>query len=1157
MKRKSVFFVLSIACLTTSAWSQEARGTILGRVTDPQDAVVPNAAVKVSNLATGLTSSLTSNEQGNYLAPYLPLGQYRITAEARGFKRTVRDVVEVRLNDRLEVNLVLQVGEVTETVTVAAETPLLETATASTGQVVDARRVAQLPIPHGEPYALIGSTTGAAFTGDPALDRPFEPSHIANYAMGGARGLRNELTLDGAPAGASTANPREVSASFVPPIDIVAEMKVQTAAFDASVGQTEGGAVSLSLKSGSNQFHGTAYYNKLAPELNANLFFANRNAQPIADFDYNRWGASATGPVLLPKIYDGHNRTFYMYGYEGIKETRPRGSVLTVPTAVQKTGDLSGLLRLGAKYQIYDPFTRTAAAAGRFQELPIPGNVIPANRISPIATNSLKFYKEPNVAGTVDGGNNLSQPNLPEVADYYTHTWRLDHNVTQNWRTFGRVNWYNRASTYSNHFGNISTGEHFWFHSVGAAFDHVYTINPTLVMNLRYGYNRFIRHISRNPASLGFDLTSLGLPKSYNDSIPPDLRRFPHFNPSGYYATNGSILWRPQDTHQYIAAFDKVSGSHALKFGAEFRLYTKNQINPDINSTGQIAFNETYTRGPLDNSPIAPRGQGLASMLLGVTTGGGVERRASLAERNTMWAFHFQDDWKITRKLMLILGLRYEVESPLQERYNRTVRGFDPAASLAIAAQAQANYARNPTPEVPAAQFRVAGGVTFAGIGGQREGVWNRDANNFMPRLGLAYQLNPKTVIRGGYGVFFSFMGVRRGDVIQTGYSFTTNLVPTLDSGLTFIANLANPFPTGVTEPPGASLGAATFLGQDITFFEPNVLTPYGQRWQFSIQRELPGRIVLETTYMGNRGTKIEVNRNLNAVPLQYLSTSPARDDVRNSYLTQNLPNPFVSLLPGTGRNGTNVGRSALLVAYPQFTGVTVNNNQGYSTYHAFSLELDKRFSRGYTVQAGYTFSKFMEATGYLNGADQGPAYTISDQDIPHRLSMSFIYELPFGKGKSLLSSAPRGLSAIISGWQVQGIHVRQMGQALGFGNMLFYGDIKSIALPRDQRTIDRWFDTSKFERSTTRALVNNARVAPLRYSGIRGPGGNNWDLSAIKYTNINERFKVEIRGEFLNAFNHPLFANPSTDQYNTAFGTIVNTRGYARRIQLGIKLIY
>jgi hypothetical protein len=1166
MTKASCLFLLIVILLTTGlCFSQDARGTIVGRVTDAQDAVIPNVSVKLTNVATGITATVSSNEHGNYQAPYLPLGMYRVTAEAKGFKKLVRENVEVRVNDRLEINLVLQVGEVTESVNVSAETPLLETTSASTGQVIDMRRVAELPIAHGEPYALMASATGAAFTGDPALDRPFEPSHIANYAIGGARGLRNELTLDGAPSGASTANPREVSASFVPPIDIVGEMKVQTIALAASVGQTEGGAVNMTLKSGTNQFHGTGYYNKLAPELNANLFFSNRQGLPIAPLEYNRWGTSATGPVMLPR-YNGRNRTFYMYGYEGIKEVRTRGGVTSVPTAEQRTGDLSGLLRLGNSYQIYDPFTRRAVAGGRFEESPIPGNLIDKSRISPIATNILKYYALPNVAGTPDGGNNLSQPNQPEQANYYSHSWRLDHNITDRWRTFGRFNWYNRNSTYSDWFGNEATEEWFWFHAVSGGFDHVYTFSPTLVMNLRYGYNRFIRHIARKPSSLGFDLTSLGFPKSWNDAIPADIRRFPNIDINGYYATNGSVLWRPQDTHEYAVAFDKILGSHSIKVGSDFRLYFKNQINPDINSTGRLIFDTTYTRGPLDNAAASGRGQGLAAFLLGVlSNGGGVERRATFAEKNNMWAFHVQDDWKITRKLTLNLGLRYETESPLEDRWNRSVRGFDPTAQLAITAAAQTAYGRNPTPEVPASAFRVLGGLTFAGVNGQPSGVWNRDSNNIMPRIGLAYSLNNKTVIRTGYGIFYTFMGVRRGDVIQSGYSFTTQVNATQDSGLTFLANIANPFPNGIIEPPGASQGVNTFVGTGVSFFEPNIKTPYGQRWHFSIQRELPSRMMFEASYMGDRGVALETTRDLNAIPLQYLSRTPTRDNTTNAYNTANVANPFAGLVPQQpGRNGVNIQRQELWRAFPQFTSVSLNTNQGYSTYHSLAVRIDKRFSRGYTFQAGYTFSKFLEATGYLNGADPMPVYTISDQDYPHRVNLSFIYELPFGKGRAILGTAPRGVNALVAGWQVQGLYVWQSGPALGFGNSIFFGsNINDIVLPTDQRNIDRWFNTQLFENardysgSTNRQLVNSVRTMSPRFGGIRGPNPVNWDLSALKNTKITEKLDMQIRGEFLNAMNHPFFAAPNTDPANTAFGTIVNTRGYARRIQLGIKLIY
>ncbi len=1157
---KSYVVVVLMACLLSAAVTaraQEARGTILGRVTDSSGAVIPGASVKITNTSTGITTSLVTNDQGNYQAPFLIPGIYRVSAEIAGFKRFLRDGIELRVDDRLEVDIALSVGEVTETVTVVGDSPLLETASASLGQVVDSRRVAELPLPHGNPYHLIQLASGVAFARSLTLDRPFEPTHIVGYSMDGVRSNRSEVTLDGVP-NTSTANPSEVISSYVPPADVIAEFKVQTAPFDASVGQTEGGVINVSLKSGTNNFHGTAYFVKMHPALTANLFFANRSGQPRGDFTYNRWGTMAGGPVIFPKLYNGRNRTFYMYGYEGIHETRPRGSTLTVPAEKQRAGDFSDLLRLGSQYQIYDPTTRRAVAGGRFQSDPLPGNIIRPERISPIAKNILSYFALPTAPGTADGRNNLPLPNEPEPITYYTHTFRLDHNLSDRHRTFSRVNVYKRDSNYNNWFHNLTTGQWFQFLSRGAAFDDVYSFSPTFVMNVRYGYNRFVRTFDAHPQSRGFDLTTLGLPAAYNNAIDPAIRRFPQITVSGYSGTYNGTLWRPTDTHTFTSALDKVMGGHSLKFGMEYRVYRENQYNYDNVSTGNLDFGANWTRGPLDNSPASPIGQGLASLLLGLPTGGFVDRRSSYAEQSTAWSLYGHDDWKITRRLTLTLGLRYEIEGPLTERFNRSIRGLDFNAVLPIEGQVKANYARNPTPEVPPDQFRVRGGLTFAGVGGLPRTLWERDKNNFMPRIGFAYSVAKKTVLRGGYGVYFSFLGTRRGDVIQSGFSQRTNLIPSLDGGLTFVAALANPFPNGIQEPPGTSLGPMTFAGQSVTFFNTRPLAPYMQRWQVSIQRELPHRIVADIGYVGNRGTHIETNRNLNALPIQYLSRTGVRDEATINYLSANLPNPFNPLLPGTGRAGTLISRSDLLRAYPHFTSLNTTTNEGYSWYHSLQAKVDKRFSAGYTFQAAYTWSKFMEATGFLNDGDPAPAKVISDQDFPHRLSVSGIYELPFGRGRKWLANTHSVLAKIVSGWQVQGIYAGQSGQALGFGNAIFTGNLKDIPLPKSQRTVQRWFNTEAgFERDSRKQLGSNLRALSLRFSGIRGDGINNFDLSVIKDTRINETMKVQFRGEFVNALNHALFSNPNTDPYSTAFGTITSEKGYPRRIQLGLKFIY
>ncbi len=388
--------------------------------------------------------------------------------------------------DRVQLEVDLEVGGAVEEVTVTAATALLETTTSSLGNVVDSRRVSELPTPHGDPYALIGLAGGVSATGDPRLDRPFEPTHIVGYAMDGTRGNRSDLTIDGVPSTA-TANAGEVIASYVPPPDIVQEFKVQTATFDAAFGNTEGGVTNLSIKAGTNAFHGTAYYNKTPSKLFANDYFANANHIPLADFTYNRYGGTAGGPVLLPG-YDGRRKTFFMYGFEGIHEARPRNNgTPTVPTEKMRNGDFSDLLALGPQYQIYNPFTRRSIGNGRFQQDPFPGNIIPQSLINPVARAALEYIAHPLTAGNTDGTSNFQNPSLPETIKYATNTIRIDHNVSDRQRLYGRYSWYDRNSNYNNYFNNLATGEWFQFISRQAAFDHVLVFNNTTVLNLRYG----------------------------------------------------------------------------------------------------------------------------------------------------------------------------------------------------------------------------------------------------------------------------------------------------------------------------------------------------------------------------------------------------------------------------------------------------------------------------------------------------------------------------------------------------------------------------------------------------------------------------------------------------------------------------------------------
>jgi hypothetical protein len=1165
--------------------AQETRGSIVGRVTDQSGAVIPHATVVVTNKAMGTKNSLVTNEQGFYQAVFLTPGLYRIDVEVQGFKKYTRDDIEVRIADRLEVNIQLTVGAPTETVTVTGETPLLESTTASLGQVIDARRATELPLAHGNPYELIGIAAGLGFTRDPRLDRPYEPTHIVGYSIAGTRANRSDLTIDGA-ASTATANGNEVIATYPPPGDIIQEFKVQTTTFDASFGQTEGGVTNISIKSGTNALHGTAYFAGLPPAgwgWAANDFYANRLNQKIATFTEKRWGGSAGGPVYIPHLYDGRNKTFFMFGYEGIHDNRPRNDVTngTVPSALMKKGNFSELLAIGPQYQIYNPFTRRAVAGGRIQADPFTGNIIPPEMINQVAAKILSYYPDPRFTPVdATGLGNNQDPGLVEAAKYYNWTVKVDHMVSDKQRIFVRGSFYTRNSLYDNYLSNdLLTGDKFYFGAKNGVFDDVYTFSPTTVLDVKFGYSRFIRG-DKLPSPTGFDLTTLGFPASYNNAIPADVRRFPIISMTGYQATGPvGCEFRPVEVYSVPVTLSKAQGRHFLKIGMEFRAYRETDNFTGPNQTGSFTFDTTYTRGPLDNSTAAPSsfGQSVAALLLGLPTNASfVRRAASYAEQSTSWGFFVQDDWKVHPKLTLNIGLRWEFEGSLTERYNRSASNFDYYAAQPFAAQAIANYALNPVAEIPASQFKVQGGLQFAGVNHAPRGVYNTPMHDLMPRFGIAYQLTPKTVLRTGYGIFFGFLGERRGDVIQTGFQRDTNFVPTTDN-INFIGTLSNPFPNGILEPVGAAAGAQTYLGQNlnysiqgqgIAFFNPNPQVSYMQRWQLGIQQELPHGVVVEVAYIGNRGTHIELTRDLNVTPQKYLSKLSVRDTAVINYLTANVTNPFYGAAWPAGATstftGTTIARERLMRPFPQFGTVSTTTNEGYSWYHGGELKVEKRFSSGYSVVLNYTRSKAMQAIDLLNTDDPRPTEMISDLDTPNRLSLSALLEFPFGPGHLFQVTTNPVLSRFVDGWQLSPIYTYQSGVPINFGTDFFFnGDPTTIALPADQRTVTRWFNTSGFVTASTLQPANHVRTMPLRWPGVRYQSMSNWDFSLIKNTKLTEGKSIQFKIEALNAFNHPLLNNgtvtATVNPTSTAFGSTVgkNMGNYARRFQLGLKFVF
>ncbi|MEO7143119.1 MAG: TonB-dependent receptor, partial [Bryobacteraceae bacterium] len=890
---------------------------------------------------------------------------------------------------------------------------------------------------------------------------------------------------------------------------------------------------------------------------------SNMAGQPRLDFAYERGGFNVNAPIWIPKIYNGRNRTFFSYSYEVMNDYSQGYPLLTsVPPLNQRGGDFSALLKLGPQYQIYDPATTTAAGGGRFSRVPFPGNIVPASRIDPVAQKILNYWPKPNVAGLPDGSNNYSV-STPDPNFYQNNLLRIDHSISDKQRIYGHyTQYFKNEGPYRDYFLNDSTGQLVVIQPLNLAFDDTYVVSPRLVVDVRYGLQRF--PINSHPKSQGFDLSTLGFPQALVNQVAyrnPLAVAFPRVDVAGIQSLNGeNPSFTGDDIHSLFADVNRPVGNHALKFGGEGRIYRKNTYTY-TDGTPHFIFGTPYTSGPLDNSASSPGGvgQGLAAFLLGQPSSGDIAINDSYALKSTEYGAYIQDDWRATPKLTVTLGLRYEYNGALTERYNRTARGFDPGAVLAISSQVQSNYAANPIPEIPISQFQTKGGLVFAGVGGQPRTLYAAGSGNFMPRVGFSYNPFKNTVVRGGYGIYYLDNGiVSRVGPYQLGYSQTTNLIPTIDNGLTFTANLQNPFPGGVIPPTGNRSGPMTNVGQAISFFDTSVKTPYMQRWNWTMQQLLPGNISLQVGYAGSRSTRLRIPKNYDGLPDRYLSTRPVRDQAVIDRLSQQVTNPFYPLLPGTGLAAQTVSVAQLLLPFPQFTNMTSTTSQGYSWYHSVQALVERRFANGFSFQISYTFSKQMDAINYLNPADPLPYRSISANDRPHHVGLAAIYELPFGKGRALLSGAPTPVRRIVSGWQLGTVINSWSGSPLSFGDIIFNGDIKNIALPGGQRTVQRWFNTNAgFVTAPGQQLVNHLFAGPLYYSGIRSGSINTTDISVLRYISLRENIRLQIRAEALNAFNHPNFAPPNTTVTSSAFGTINTEATFTRIIQFGVKLLF
>jgi hypothetical protein len=1130
-----------LAAAVAVGLAQEYRSTLSGRVLDAQQAVIPNARVVAVQVETGARYETVSGTDGQYTLPFLPPGAYNLTAEGPGFKRYVRENVQVTTNERRTLDIQLEVGQLTETVTVTAETSLLETATASTGQVITARQIENMPMNGRTPLVLAQLAFGVTPASDPRFYRPFDNAGPSGFSMGGAPAQTNELLLDGAPD-----TTRNMRVAYNPPVDAVTEVKVETFMADAAYGHTAGGTVNVVLKGGTNGLHGSAYNFNQVSALAATPFFTNRAGLKKPVTRYNQFGVNAGGPVIVPKVFDGRNKLFWYFGYEGIKDSFPEPITTTVPTEAERRGDFSALAAIGANYTIYDPLTGVAEG-NRIRRTPFPNNSIPQNRLNPIALNYLQFYPGANQPGQRDGRDNFLS-NSVRSDDYNSEIGRLDFNLSERHKFFFNFRHNERLENRGNRFFNIATGNFLKRVNWGSMVDDVYTFTPTTVLNTRVNWTRFTEGSVR--PSDGFDYTTLGFPQSLRSNTTKFVLPRVEVGAMNALGDSGGDD-TPFDIFQIFATLTKITGRHTWKFGTDLRLQRESSTGFG-NSSGLYQFGTQWTRGPLDNATSAPIGQEFASFLLGLPTGGNWQVNASRTGQYGSYAFFLQDDFRVRSNFTLNLGIRYERDVAVTERFNRTVVGFDAVTPSPVDAAARAAYARNPIPEVPVSQFRAVGGLLFATP--DRRSVYDTKGY-FSPRFGFAWQpsFTRGTSVRGGVGVFFAALDP---NIVQTGFSQTTNFVATLNSFLSPAATLSNPFPSGILQPTGSSLGLATFLGQGISTVDRDRNNTYSIRWNVDIQRELGRNLVFEVGYIGNHAVHLRLPNadSLRYVPPQFLSTSPVRDQAVINRLSAVVPNPFAGLLPGTNLNGTTTSVSNLLVDFPHFTGVTLSDRSAGSSYfHMLQARVEKRYSNGLQFLGNYQWSKLIERRTRLE-AFLPLEKRISPDDRPQRFVFSASYDLPFGKGKPYGAGGNAVVQHLISGWIVNAIYTYQPGPPSGdWGNVIYFGG----DLNWKPRAVDATFDRTRFNTNSTQQLASNIRTFPTRFTTLRNDGANNIDASILKNFSLTEAVKLQFRCEFFNFFNHVTFSGPNLAPTNSNFGRITGQANLPRSTQMALRLTW
>jgi hypothetical protein len=1178
--RRSLIATLLICAPVCTLSAQEFRATVKGQVVDPSRAAVPGATVSVQNQETNEIATAVTNSEGAYTIPFLRPGLYTLTVEVSGFQKYLRKDMRLEVSQSAVVNVQLAVGGVAEQMTVTAESPLLETGKADRGTVIDSHRIEELPLQSRSPMALTVLVAGVNYNAQAIYLRPFDNGALADWSMNGGQDRNNEFMLDGAP---NNANQGGNNIAYVPPADAVQEFKVQTNSYDAQYGRTAGGVVNMSLKSGANAFHGAGYEYYRRKWLDANSFLLNSKNVPKVEHYLDQYGFEVDGPVVIPGLYNGKNKTFFMFNGEKYREGTPAAQLSSVPTAAMRTGDFSHLVDAqGRPIIVYDPATGHDVN-GVWTRNPFPNNIIPPERIDPVAKAIMQYYPAANctTAGNPDWQNNLCYNEHFNKDQFWNWVGKVDQNFGAKDRMFFR--WAKNTrhevrNTTAIRTGPAQNGQLPLIRANDAVVgDWVHILGGGTVFNLRASYTYYLEG-SESTYAFGFDPTSFGWPANVVSQFPAAQvgNMFPVITSDQFVQLSRGF---GPNTNKIYAVQPNISltrGTHNIRSGVDIR--NTNVFNQNYgNAGGQIDFTRAFTQATLGSTSTLD-GSAWASFLLGAPSGGNVPVNLFPHYYWNFVAPWVQDDWRVTNKLTLNLGFRWDFNSPVHESQDRLNYAFDSTIVNPISSQIGQT---------------VNGAVTFLGVNGNPTTPWKFDWNNWQPRVGAAYQLNDKTVLRAGYGKYFENP---TGQAFTNGFSLATTLIASNDGGRTPTYALDNPFPTGVQQPPGSALGPLTFLGRGPSFSNPNFVVPSVQQFSVGVQRELPWHIALEASYVGSRTHNLQsswggVNEPSAALQLQCDVTKGGN----RGLCDQLLLNPFFNVpgFEGTTRfTSPTLSRFELSRPYPQFTGFTMTErNDGKLTYDSAQFVANKRWAKGVTLNATYTWVPRWTEEGSNNGGSAfvddvsqlknvGPYYA----QRKHRVTASGVWELPWYNGRKDV------LGYLLGGWSVAPMYVFQSGQPWDMPSTVDIAPgvaLKDIALDGKKEGQFIYgvkpcignFNTTTGQYDLVPVSVAygctqpfflirqtyQRRTAMFRYDEFRRPIYWEVDANFAKTTRITDKVRFQLRIEAFNLFNSPMYDEiqygQSTGSSIADFGRInrnaTGQSNFQRFVQLGFRLTW